>query len=101
PDGILALHVSNRYLALDRVVARLAEDLGKPAYQWKDQDERQVGKSRSDWIVLVNDPKYLGDLLKLPDSDLKPRWKRLLPDPDVPTSLWTDDFSNVLEVFSW
>lgn len=101
PDGVLALHVSNRYLALDRVVARLAEELGKPAFQWKDQDEGPTGKSRSDWIVLVNDPKHLGELPKLLNPEFQPKWQPLKVDPEKTVSPWTDDFSNVLEVFSW
>jgi hypothetical protein len=101
PNGVLALHVSNRYLALDRVVARLAQDLGKPAYQWYDQDQSAPGKSRSDWIVLVNDPKYLGELTTLKDADGKIKWQPTKVEGDPPVSLWTDDFSNVLEVFSW
>ncbi len=102
PDGVLALHVSNRYLALDRVVARIAQDLGKPAFQWYDLDKSAPGKSASDWIVLVNDSKHVGELLKLLASDgASTKWQPLEVDPKKPVSLWTDDFSNVLEVFNW
>src|SRR5262249_36592359 len=102
PDGVLALHVSNRYLALDRVVACLAESLGKPAYQWYDQDKSAPGKSSSDWIILVNDPKHAGELLKLKESDGKTKkWVLMEVDEQKKASLWTDDFSNVLEVFNW
>ncbi|MFL5329128.1 MAG: spermidine synthase [Gemmataceae bacterium] len=104
PDGVLALHVSNRYLELDKIVARLAEDLGKSAYQWKDQDEWSDGncavKSRSNWIVLVNKPEHAGVLLKgtkVEEEGIK--WGKMTADPAVP--LWTDDFSNILSVMSW
>ncbi len=102
PDGILALHVSNRYLALDRVVAQLADELGLTAYQWKDQEEGPPGKNRSDWIVLVTDPKHLGELPQLRAIDgVTVKWRLMTVDPDKSVSLWTDDFSNVLEVFTW
>ena len=44
---MLALHVSNRYLALDRVVARIAQDLGKAAFQWYDLDKSAPGDGYS------------------------------------------------------
>jgi SAM-dependent methyltransferase len=102
PDGVLALHVSNRYLALDKVVARIAEELHRPAFQWKDQDTGAVGKYRSDWIVMVNKVEDLGELTKLPksDDDHSLRWEPLKVDPAKPAPLWTDDYSNVLSVFS-
>lgn len=102
PDGVLALHVSNRYLALDKVVARIAQELNIPAFQWKDQDVNASGKYRSDWIVLVNNVEHLGELTKIPTSETNtnPRWERLVVDSTKPAPLWTDDYSNVLGVFS-
>ncbi|MBX7102811.1 MAG: fused MFS/spermidine synthase [Gemmataceae bacterium] len=101
PDGVLALHVSNRYLKLDRVVARIAADLGLPAYQCYDGDENAPGKSRSDWIVIAKSESSFGDLLKVVDSSGELRWKSLGVDPKNDAPLWTDDFSNVLDVFGW
>jgi len=104
PDGILALHVSNRYLDLDRVVARIAEELGKPAFQWSDyeRDNPAPGKYNSDWIVLANRVEDLGELTKIRknESDERPRWEPLKVDWEKPAPLWTDDYSNVLGVFS-
>lgn len=101
PDGVLALHVSNRYLSLDRVVARIAADLGLPAYEWYDGDEDAPGKSRSDWIVIAKSEASFGDLIKIPAAGGELKWKPLTVDPEKPGPLWTDDFSNVLDVFSW
>ena len=85
PDGVLALHVSNRYLDLDSIVARIAADLGKPAFHWKDTTELTDGaaavKSRSDWVVIVNKPEDAGDLLTL-TLDKEPKWTAMVPDPE-------------------
>lgn len=101
PNGILALHVSNRYLSLDRIVARIVSELGVPAYQCHDGEEGVVGKSRSDWIVIGKSESAFGDLLKVVDSGGELRWKSLGVDPRKLPPLWTDDFSNVFDTFTW
>ncbi len=52
-----------------------------------------LGKMASHWIVIARDRDHLGPLTR------DPRWRPLVPDNKV--SLWTDDFSNLLEVFEW
>jgi hypothetical protein len=52
PSGILAVHVSNRYLDLVPVVARNASDLGKKAIDvdWEDEEEDYL--STNDWVLV-------------------------------------------------
>src|SRR5205085_8049329 len=100
PDGVLALHVSNRYLELPRVVARIGEELDLAVYGWYDNDESDPGKNRSHWIALAHRKEDLGHLLEIPGSGDRMRWERLSVDENVPGPLWTDDFSNVLSVLS-
>ena len=94
-DGILALHISNRYLGLEPVLGNLARDLSLAGLkQFDDEsDEQFSGKSSSDWVLLARNSKAFGTLLH--DS----RWTRLKQDLRV--GVWTDDFSNVLSVFDW
>jgi SAM-dependent methyltransferase len=92
--GLLALHISNRYVDLAPVAARLAEDaqLGGRLIQHDDAPETE-GASRSTWVVLAPTVETLG---RLADDE---RWTTLEADPRVGT--WTDDFHNVLSVFKW
>lgn len=95
--GLVTFHVSNRYLALEPVLGDLAmaEDLVCLARKDHDVSEAQEagGKTSSDWVVLARQLTDLGELT----SD--PRW-RLVPGRRDST-VWTDDFSNLLGVFQW
>ncbi|HVC93052.1 MAG TPA: fused MFS/spermidine synthase [Pirellulales bacterium] len=99
PGGVIAFHISNSYLRLAPVLGNLAESAGMVGL---DQDDvsmptrpqsGMLGKMASHWIVIAQDRKDLGPLTH------DPRWQPLAPDHGV--SLWTDDFSNLLEVFEW
>jgi hypothetical protein len=94
PDGILAIHISNRHLLLGPVLGKIAQKLDKAALREWDNRGGGSGKNTSDWVVLANTPADLAALKKRDD-----RW---LP-VDVPAkqSLWTDDFSNIVGVLRW
>ncbi len=61
-DGILALHISNKYVRLEPVVAKIAEELGLAARVWNDDSESRPGKTASSWVALAKDEKTLGTL---------------------------------------
>jgi SAM-dependent methyltransferase len=91
PDGILAVHISNRYLDLEPVVERAAHDLRKTGllYNWTPPLDDFLCFSCT-W-ALIMDPSTAAAHPELLDeaAQLKPR--RNFP-------LWTDDFSNVLRI---
>jgi hypothetical protein len=98
PGGVIAFHISNSYLQLTPVLGNLADDAGLVAIGQNDgffspAAPGTVGKSPSNWVLIAADRGYFGPLLH------DPRWLRLVPDKRV--ALWTDDFSNLLEVFQW
>jgi hypothetical protein len=90
-DGILAIHLSSRYLDLDPVVALQASDAGMVCRICHDIDvtdaERAAGKQPSIWAVLARTESDLGVLA---DS---PRWQVPVPRPRA--RVWTDDYSDV------
>jgi spermidine synthase len=96
-DGILGLHISNRYLELRPVVAALARDLGLVAFGRDDADigpaERAQGRVGSQWAVIARRPSapthMVGD----------PRWERLVVSTNI--RAWTDDFSNIVTLLRW
>ncbi|HEV3083607.1 MAG TPA: fused MFS/spermidine synthase [Gemmataceae bacterium] len=91
PDGVLAVHISNRYLNLEPVLANIAAKLGYVAVREKDNDDSEVGKYSSDWVILARKSQDFGALGQ------DERWKPAKVDKDV--GVWTDDFSNLLSVF--
>lgn len=95
-DGLVAFHISNRYLNLKPVLANLAQELGLVARVMEDGDEvdgeEVPGKSASTWVVVARREADLGSLLE------DEAWMPLQTDPKV--GIWTDDYSNLLSVFN-
>jgi SAM-dependent methyltransferase len=88
--GVLAMHVSNKYLDLEPVVRRAVESLGKGAVVVDTGDEEESGVYGSTWILVAGDPR----LFERPA--LKEAGRPLAAREDV--RLWTDDFSNLFRV---
>jgi SAM-dependent methyltransferase len=89
PGGIIAFHVTNRYLNLIPVVQQLAETQGLRAVLVTDDGDGELA-SRSDWVLLSENGQALeaGTI----DDGAEP----IEPHPD--SRLWTDDFNNIFEV---
>jgi spermidine synthase len=90
PDGLLLMHVSNRFLKLGSVVVRAARTLHKKAIYVSNPDDNLDGVYSSDWIVLANREQTLA----------QPQWTQagVEPLPDPSPDLWTDDYSNLLNI---
>jgi SAM-dependent methyltransferase len=89
PGGIIAFHVTNRYLDLAPVVAGLAEAQGMHAVMIYDDSDDGMS-SISDWILVTDDEQSLAPPL-ISDVSIPVELK-----PDL--KLWTDDFNNIVQV---
>ncbi len=69
-DGILALHISNKFVRLEPVVAAIAKEHNLVARVWNDDAEGRHGKTASSWVVLARKREDLGNQLCSPISDL-------------------------------
>jgi hypothetical protein len=122
-DGIIALHLSNRFLNLEVVVARLVRELKAKEpnlaalRQWDVADrfdppeDRSAanyipGKRVSQWIVLAKNARHLSVLHSLPATMMVDgrsvtltKWQDLSDVPSGP--IWTDDFSNLTQILNW
>jgi len=91
-DGIVAIHISNRYLDLEPVLGRLAKELHLAALIRSDddrsEDEIEQGKFSSTWVVLSRAKSSLQTFEK------DQRWETLATGAD----LWTDSYSNILRI---
>jgi hypothetical protein len=89
--GVLAFNLSNRYLDLDPVMGRQAEDAGLVCRIGPDTkltpEQRDAGKQPSIWAVMAASEADLASLA----SD--PRWR--LPKLRRHAAAWTDDYSDL------
>jgi SAM-dependent methyltransferase len=91
PGGLLAFHVSNRFLDLEPVVGGAASALGLAARSRCDfitSAEAETGKSSSCWLVVA---RADADLARLAGDA---RWK-----PARVSAAWTDDAWSLWRVF--
>ena len=95
PEGLLLVHVSNRFLDLDPVVAAAAREGGWHAIQFNYVPSvLDRGATLSSWIALSRDRR---SLRLLAGGD--PGWRMLEPRRRVPA--WTDDFASILPLLKW
>jgi|SRR4051812_9666540 SAM-dependent methyltransferase len=92
PDGIVAFHVSNRFLNLIPVVARLAKELNVHAsLVTDDPDEDDDRRSRSDWVLVSRDEKAL-QAPAITAAGGEP------PEDRANWRTWSDDYSNLIQI---
>jgi SAM-dependent methyltransferase len=91
PDGIVAFHVSNRFLDLVPVVARLARENQAHAVAVFQGAEENESRTHSDWVLVSRDPKVL-EAPEIEEAGGEPAEDR----EDLRT--WTDDYSNLVQI---
>jgi hypothetical protein len=92
PDGVLAVHVSNRYLDLVPVVQRAAEHLGVPAVVIEEPSDEMAHAST--WMLITSNV----DLLRA-EPFRGAELKAASAPPDFRG--WTDQYSNVWSVLKF
>jgi SAM-dependent methyltransferase len=95
PRGVLAVHVSNRYIDLEPVLAAAARHRGLAAAVRNDNPQDRTFVTPSSWILLSRDPGQLKLLAEArPDAPLT----KLAPPAPRP---WTDDHASILPYIRW
>lgn len=126
-DGILAFHISNRYLDLTPVLANLAEDAGVPVRLLQvDPPQAAAGKFASRWVLLsrlrplsdarilagfVPQTSPLGNLTMAAAARIAcgpldlltrdPRWRKIPLTGRPEVGVWSDGFANLYRVIRW
>jgi len=93
-DGILAIHITNRYFDLSPVVRNLIAPGPKQDMQalwFRDFGNGYQGTDRTDWVLLTANAQFLAN----PDvrGHVTP-WNDRVPPP----LFWTDDYSNLFSL---
>jgi len=88
-EGVLAVHISNRYLNLEPVLECAARQMGKAALLIEDQPPRPAAISVSTWVLLANRKEVFEQ------SAFKKAGSA--PEPQAGLRTWTDDYSNLFQ----
>jgi SAM-dependent methyltransferase len=89
PDGVIAFHVSNRFLDLKPVLLAIAEK-HKLEYAFV-HETGESGGTTSDWVLITRSKPFI---LR---QDIVEATEPVAPQPGL--RLWTDDFNNLWQVF--
>ncbi len=92
PGGVIAFHVSNRFLNLPPVVGRLAREHGLSVTlvsdEGKDGDDDHT---KTDWVLISRDPAALA-AKEIKATSPEP------PEDHPGWRTWTDDYSNLVQI---
>jgi spermidine synthase len=88
--GVLAVHISNRYLDLKPVLKAAAAKFGKTVQLVDDESDTEKGTYGTTWVLFADSPEVFGrEPLKDAAASLE---------ADRPVRLWTDDYSDLYAI---
>jgi hypothetical protein len=88
PSGVIAIHITNRYLDIASVVRAGASSLGKPVIVIHNTGDADRAVQATDWAILANRREDLAPLEPFATDQTAPR-----------IAAWTDDYSNLFQIF--
>ncbi|MEY4237432.1 MAG: hypothetical protein RL339_33 [Pseudomonadota bacterium] len=97
PKGVLLVHISNRYIDLEPVLAAIARKRGLSAALRDDDTAEDLGAyfTSSTWVAIARDQARIDDLRKV---DPARPWRPLGPPAK---RAWTDDHASILPQVRW
>ena len=95
PGGAVAIHISNRFIELEPVLADLAQDSGMAATLRFDVPENADHLTASKWVVLSPSAESLAAIKQASGAD---RWSQL---DQAAGAVWSDQYASTLPHFRW
>ena len=89
PDGVLAVHISNRYLDLAPVLEGERKALGKVALLVDNEDDDEIDVFGSTWVLLASRTEVFAPAEYKAAEPLK---------AGRSVRLWTDEYSNLFQI---
>ena len=89
--GVMAFHVSNQYLRLPPVIARLAEAQGMTAREVESVGRAAQGTFDASWVLVSEREAFFA----------VPEVERAITPVSGRAALWTDDYSSLLPLVRW
>ena len=93
-DGLLLVHVSNRFIDLAPMIAALTEATGWHGRVRADMEQQGEGLTASVWIALARSEARLGELEQASPFE----WTAL---PPPARRAWTDDNASIVPLIRW
>jgi len=94
PDGVLAVHISNRYLDLAPVCARGAEFVGKKATVVSDDASDNTFANSTTWVLITSQDNNVFQSSTFEGANMYPATAA------AAFRGWTDDYSSILPILS-
>jgi hypothetical protein len=89
PDGLIVIHISNKYLDLEPVLAGVARDLNKPARVFETDDDETGDCFGTTYVLFAN---HASRFDRPPLATGRPIQSR------AEVAAWTDDYSNLFRI---
>ena len=89
PDGVIAFHVTNRFLKLAPVVKAIADEYGLQTALVEDEAEKS-DLAKTDWVLVTRNGKLLAQ------KDIAAATTAIEPIPGL--RVWTDDYNNLFRI---
>ena len=89
-DGVVAFHISNRYLDLTPIVKQLGDDVGMEVLRITDNPDKDSYLYRSDWVLVTANKALVETLVKSGVGERIFAREGITP--------WTDDYNNLLQI---
>ncbi len=93
PNGVLAFHVSNRFLILENIVKVLALEIGMEAVVVDDDQEDNEIYNSSKWVLVTSDSSFIRSIV---ERGLNEDWPAARY-----SARWTDDYASIVPVIRW
>jgi spermidine synthase len=92
PQGVIAVHISNRHLDLKPVVGEIARHLQIPAVLVENSDDDEFADAASaDWLLLTHNESFLKEeAIESVAEDVVGTY--------TPIPRWTDQYSNLFQI---
>ncbi|MEZ5399425.1 MAG: fused MFS/spermidine synthase [Bryobacteraceae bacterium] len=88
-DGLIVMHISNKYLDLEPVLAGVANDLGKPARVYESDDDESGDCFGTTYVLFANSAERFNRPALAGGRPLQPK---------AGVAAWTDDYSNLFRI---
>jgi len=91
-DGVLAVHISNRYVELEPLIYNMGKKFNMDTVLVKKGKNRAKGIKGSTWVLISNNQEFMQHPRVLAYVD---RWPTVVQQKQI---IWTDDYSNLVEL---
>ncbi len=111
PDGVLAIHISNRFLNLEPICYNLAKDAGCFSQHVGNDNDDEIETDGANWVLVSRSKVVLDSVVEMVEQErssgnkisdvmsweqLKKQWSKSSMD-----LVWTDDFANLVSIIDW